>query len=201
MDSDLHRQGGDDRTGDRRDFFRHRAAVRVAEHHGRGAGPGGGPHRLKRVFGVGLVSVEEVFGVENQFAAGVFQETDRVADHRQVLFEAGPQNLGDLEGRGFPDDRDHPGSGLKERPKAGVVFRARASAAGHAERADLDVLQLQLGNPLEVLEILLVRAGIASFDEIEAKAVEALGQEQFVLNGKTDPLRLGTVAQRGVVNL
>ena len=93
------------------------------------------------------------------------------------------------------DQRDHLGAGSHQRPHAGVVLGADALAACHAEGADLDVLQMQLGHALEILCVLLVRRRIAPFDVIEAEAIEPLGNQQLVLQREVDAFALAAVAK------
>ena len=58
-----------------------------------------------------------------------------------------------------------------------------------------------LADLLKVLAVLLVRAGIAALDEVEAAASQLLGQEKLVLEREADAFGLGAVAERGVVDL
>ena len=84
-----------------------------------------------------------------------------------------------------------PGSSSALVPRRGASCRRRRSA--HASG--------RVPNPLEELGVLLVRQRIAPFDEIEAEAVQPLGDQQLVLQRKADPFALAAVAERGVVDL
>ncbi len=82
-----------------------------------------------------------------------------------------------------------------------VLLDQDALAPGHAERADLGVLEVQVADPLEVLAILVVGGRVPPLDEVEAQRVEPLGQQQFVLEREADAFGLGPVAKGRVVDL
>lgn len=63
------------------------------------------------------------------------------------------------------------------------------------------MIELQIGHPLEILEILLVRAGISPLHVVKPEAVQPRSQQQLVVKGETDPLGLGSVAEGRIVNL
>ena len=65
-----HGQGGDGGPGDFGNFLGHCAAIGVAKHDQTRAGLGGGLDSFQCIFGIGLVPVEKMFGVENHIAAG-----------------------------------------------------------------------------------------------------------------------------------
>ena len=140
----------------------------------RGAGLGRGLHGLQGVVAVLLPAVEEMLGVEDHLAAGADADRPRCrAIMARFSSQRGPQHLGDVEGRGLADQRDDGRAGIAAGPSAGVGFGLGVLAAGHAEGADLGVLQAQLADALKVLEVLVVRGGIAPLDVIEARARRA----------------------------
>src|SRR5205823_4431657 len=81
-----------------------------------------------------------------------------------------------------------------------VVLGLDAAAAGHAERGDLRVLELQLADVAEEGGVLRVGAGEAALDVIDAELVELLGDEKLVLEREVEPLALRAVAEGGVVD-
>ena len=74
-----------DLADDLLDFVRQRAAVGVAQDDPTGAAVGRRHDAIEREFGVGLVAVEEVLGVEQRLLLLGHQMRDAVADHRDVL--------------------------------------------------------------------------------------------------------------------
>ena len=106
-----------------------------------------------------------------------------------------------MKDRSLADDRDHRRPRGDQRPHAGIVLGLDAAPPRHAEGADLRVLQVEIPHALKKLRVLFVRQRIAPFDEIEAEAVQPLGDQQLVLQRKADPFALAAVAKRGVVDL
>ena len=133
-----------------------------------------------------------MLGVVDHVAAGLAQEGDRFADHRQVFFERHAQHFGHVEIARLADDRDHRRLRLERAPSCRDRRPAFTPlAAGHAERAQPAVLERLGGHPLEELGVLLVRERVAAFDEIEAQLVEPPGDEQLVLQREVDAFALG----------
>ena len=91
VDADARAGPGHDCVDDVAEFRRQHAAVGVAQRDHRGARLGGGADALKRVGGVGLVTVEEVLGVDKHPLAFRAQVPDGVPDHREVLVQRGAQ--------------------------------------------------------------------------------------------------------------
>ena len=73
------------------------------------------------------------------------------------------------------------------------------AAAGHAEGADGGLLELDLGEHLEELELLRVRAGEAGLDEVDAELVELADDPDLLLRGQGHALALHAVAEGRVV--
>ena len=69
------------------DLAGQRPAVRVAERQPVGAGTCGGSQDGQGIGAVRPVAVEEVLGVEHDLSPVLFEERDRVGDHRQVLVQ------------------------------------------------------------------------------------------------------------------
>ena len=192
---------GGDVPDDGPDLLGHGAAVGVAEDEELGAGLGRGLEGLERVAGVGLPAVEEVLGVEDHLAARSAEIGDALGDHLEVLFLSGVQDLGGVERRRLADDGDGRSTGSQERRQALVLLHRRAFAPGHAERTDPGAGGGLLGDPLEVVGVLRVRRRIAPLDVVEAEAIQPPRQQELVLEGETDSLALGAVAQGRVVDL
>ena len=185
--------------GEGGDFLRQAAAVGVAQHDVRGAPGDGGGDGLGGVRGVGLPTIEEVFGVVDHLPTLLAEEGDRLADHGEVFFERHAQHVGDVEIVRLADDGDDGGAGVEQGLHAGVVGGLHAATAGHAEGAELGVLQRLRDEPLKELGVLGVRQGIATFDEVEAEVVEPPRDQHLVLKGKADAFALGAVAEGRVV--
>ena len=77
-----------------------------------------------------------------------------------------------------------------------------AGPAGRAEGRELGVPQVQLGRrPAEELGVLGVRARPAALDVADPEPVELPRDRQLVGDREVEPLLLGAVAQRGVVDV
>jgi len=84
---------------------------------------------------------------------------------------------------------------------AGIVRGFDAAAAGHAEGADLRVLQLHLAHVAEERRVFRVRQWESAFDVIHAELVELLRDHHLVLKREVEPLALRAVAKGRVVDL
>src|SRR5690606_19185900 len=73
--------------------------------------------------------------------------------------------------------------------------------AGHAECADLNLMQVEIADTLKILDIFRIREWIPALDEVESQLVELLGNQQLVLQREVDAFALTAVAQGGVVKL
>ena len=182
------------------DLFGERAAVGVAEHDSRGAGPRCGHDRLGRIRGVEFPAIEEVLGVVEDLAAGALQERHRIGDHRHIFLAAHAEHLGHMEGRRLADDRDHGRAGGEQGLHAGILRGGHAAAAGHPKGADLRSLQPQAAGLLEVLGVFGVRERVAALDVVHARVVEPPGDGELVLEREVHAFALRAVAERGVVD-
>ena len=99
----------------------------------------GGAQAGERVVRVGGEAVEEVLGVEEDALALRLEEAHRVGEHRQVLFQAGLEDLAHLQVAGLADDRHVLGAGGDEGVERGVVRGVAAGAARGAEGYELGV--------------------------------------------------------------
>ena len=181
---------------------RQHPAVGVAEGDDLGAGLGRDPDRLERVGAVRRIPVEEVLGVEEHPAPLAVQEAHGVADHREVLLAGRPQRLLDVPDVRLRDEGDDGRPGGQQRADQRVVGGLRPGPAGGAERGQRRVLQDQLVlRALEELGVLGVRPGPAALDEPHAELVEVPRDGELVDDREVEPLLLGAVAQRRVVDV
>ena len=202
MDADRHlRQSLPNRTRDVEDLVREAAAIGIAEHQAVGTGIGRGGERLQGIVCIGLVAVEEVLGVVNQFLVQLLEIAHRVGDHRDVLVERGAQDFQHLIVPALAENGDRGGARLEQRLDVGILGNGNADLARRAEGDQARMGQLQVGRAREELEILGVGAGIARFDVGDPQRVEPLDDLELVLDGVGDSLRLGAVAQGRVVNV
>jgi hypothetical protein len=181
---------------------RQHAAVGVAEHADvRARGERGLQHPQPVVPVVG-VTVEEVLAVEEHPPPLADEEADRVGDHGQVLLRRGAQRLVHVPQVGLGDQADHRGLRVPQRQHLRVGRGPGAGLAGGPERDQLRVPELQLGaGPGEELGVLGQRAGPAALDEAHAELVEQPRDGELVADREGHALALGTVAQRGVVDV
>ena len=178
------------------------AAVGVAQRDHVRARLGGGPDHLQRVGRVRPVPVEEVLRVQEHPLPLGAQVADRVPDHGQVLVQRGPQGQPDMPVVTLGDKSHDRRPGLAQSGDLRVVGRLHAGPAGRAERGELRVPEVQFGaGPPEELGVLGDRAGPATLDEADAELVQPAGDGQLVGDGEAQPFLLGTVAQRGVVDV
>jgi hypothetical protein len=174
-------------------------AVGVAECDVLGSGVRGGLQALERVAGVVAVAVEEVLGVVDHPLARLRQVGDRILDHRQVLLAAHLGDLLQVEPPGLPDQCHDGREAAGEELKRLVLGGLGVATAGHAERADRGLPKFGLGEHLEELEFLGVRAGEARLDEVDAELVELGDHAHLLLRGEGHALALHAVPQSRVV--
>jgi hypothetical protein len=127
---------------------------------------------------------------------------DGVPHHREVLLQRRTQRQLDVPVVALRDDRDDRCARVAEGGHERVVRRGHPGAAGGAEGRELRVLQVELGPaPAEELGVLRVRSRPAALDEADAEVVQVPRDHQLVGDGEVQPLLLGTVAQRRVVDV
>ena len=172
------------------------AAVGVAEDDPVGARFGRGLQGGQRVVPVGPVAVEEVLGVVDHLFALAAQEGDAVADHGQVLFQRGLQDVHDVQGPGLAVDADGGRARLDQGPQVGVVSAATPALRVLPKAVSRACLQPQLGaRAAEELDVLGVGPGVAAFDVLDAEPVEQPRDLELVLDRKGETLALGPVSQ------
>ena len=175
------------------------AAVGVAQHDP--ACPGGGRRldAIQGVGGVGLVSVEEVLGVEHGLAGAADRKHHAVGDHVDVLGRRDTEGHVDVEVPGLGDQANSFGLGAKQGGEPGIVFRAAAGAPRHAEGGELGVGEG--GRIGEERVVGGVGAGPTSLHVIDAETVQRLSDRHLVGGAEVDALGLRAVAQRGIVKV
>ena len=161
-------------------FARQRAAVGVAQHHKISPGLLRCEPRGQRVPRVVLVAVERMLGVVDDFFALLFQEPDRVADHRQVFLRRRAQHFLHVQQPRLAKDGDHRRLGVDEQLDLRVVLGGNFLAACRAEGGNLSVLPLAPRRLLEKLNVLWVTPRPAAFHVVHTKRIELLGHAQLV---------------------
>ena len=199
VDTDRDVERLDHRPGRLGDLGGQAGAVRVAERDVLGAGLRGRLEALEGVARVVAVAVEEVLGVVDHPLARLHQVGDRVADHRQVLLAAHLGDLLEVQAPGLADQRHHRGEARGEQPQRLVLGGLGVAAPGHAEGTDGGLIELDVGEHLEQLELLRVRAREARLDEVDAELVELADHPHLLLRGQGHALALHAVAQSRVV--
>jgi len=143
-----------------------------------------------------------VLGVEEHPLALGREVPHGLGDHGEVLCQRGPQRGGDVPVMALGDQGHDRRAGLAQRHHLRVVGGHRARAAGGSEGRQGGVGELQLGaGPPEEPGVLGNGAGPAALDETDAELVQASRDGQLVRDGQGQALLLGTVAQRGVVDV
>ena len=157
---------------------------------------------LQRVVAIVAVAVEEVLGVEEDGLPLCPEVGDRVADHREILFQRGPQGELDVPVVGLRHQRHDRGTAVAQGGDLRIVGRAQPGTAGGPEGRQLGVPQVELGDSAtEELGVLRVGARPATFDVADPEPVELAGDRQLVGDGQVEPLLLGAVAQGRVVDV
>ena len=128
------------------------------------------------------------------------QESDRVADHLEVLLRGAAEDLADVEGGGLAVDGDDRGIDLEEAADLGVFGGTHALAAGRPEGRQLGMLELDLLGAGEELDVAGIGARPAAFDVGHAEAFELSGDAQLVINGEMNALPLRAVAEGGIID-
>jgi hypothetical protein len=142
-----------------------------------------------------------VLGVVDDALAGAREEGDRVADQREVLLGADPDDLLQVQPPRLADDGADRREAVGEDPQRGIVLGGDVTAAGHAEGDDLGVLGLLLLEQCEELELFRVGRREAGLDEVDAELVELAHDAHLLGGGERHALALHAVAQGGVVGL
>ena len=128
------------------------------------------------------------------------QESDRVADHLEVLLGRAAEHFADVEGGGLAVDRDDRGIDFEEAADLGVFGGTHALTAGRPEGRQLGMLELDLLGAGEELDIAGIGARPAAFDVGHAEALELGGDAQLVINGEMNALPLRAVAEGGIID-
>ena len=158
-----------------------------------------GGERVRRVVGV---AVEEMLGVVDHAPPRRAQEGHRLADHRQVLFQAHLQRLANVQPPRLAEDHHHRRLGGHEGLQRRILLYGTALATGGAEgRQARSPRQLAPLHGFEELGVARVRTRPTALDQVDPEAGQGLGDGQLVADGEADPLTLGTVAQGGVQQL
>jgi hypothetical protein len=142
-----------------------------------------------------------VLGVVEHPLSGFAEVGDRVADHRQVLFAAHLGHLLQVQSPGLPDQGDHRGEAGGEQLQGLVLGGFRVTPPGHPEGADHRLAELDLGQRLEELTLLRVRAREARLDEADPEIVELADDAHLLLGRERHALALHAVPQSRVVEL
>ena len=177
------------------DLMRQRAAIGVAQHHPararfvRGLGAG------ERIFGVGLVAVEEMLAVDQHLAALLLRGLHAVADRGEVLLIRRLQRDPHVVVPRLRHEADRVRLGVEQDRKPGIVRGRAARPPRHAERRERRAEFAVLGEQFGVGRI---RARIAALDVVDAELVEQLRDRELVVQREIDAVHLRAVAQRGV---
>ena len=191
---------GDGGAGGRSDFSGQGATVGVAKDDAVGTAGDGGEHGGDGVGRIFLPAIDRVFAIVDDFATMGLQESNRVADHLEVLLGRAAEDFTDVEGGGLAVDGDDRGIDLEEAADLGVFGGAHALAAGRPEGRQLGVLELDFLGAGEELDVTGIRARPAAFDVGHAEAFELGGDAQLVINGEMNALPLRAVAEGGIID-
>jgi len=177
----------------------HGAAIGVAEDDTVGLGGFGSLEGLDGVLGIGLVAVEEMLGVVEDFLGMLFQIFQRVEDQFEIFLQRDTQCLTDMKIPGLAEDGNGIRLGFDQGDDVVVLVRRHLGAAGGTKGRDLGLGKLLLLDILEKADILGVASRPAPFDILHTYFVKSVGDTDLILKQKRNILRLGTVTQGCVI--
>ena len=149
----------------------------------------------ERVIGVGFVTIEEMFAVNEHFLAGKGCGLDGLADGVQVFFIGAAQRHTHMVVPGLRHKTDGRGFRADQVLQAGIIGNGTPCPLHHAEGGELG---FGLSVLAEERRIGRVCAGIATLDVVDTKTIQHLHHDQLVIQRKINAGRLLSVTQRGV---
>ncbi len=123
-----------------------------------------------------------------------FQIGNRLLDDAQVIVQGCQQDVGNVQRPRFAKESADGRMRIDQGFDVGVVFGPAFDAAGGTEGCDERILPFEVAGALEEFNVLGVGAGPAAFDEGHAKAVEPVGDADFVVGRKREAFGLGAVS-------
>ena len=118
------------------DIFGERAAVRIAKDNFVCSCITGGFKNFQRILTVTAPTVKEMFGIEKDISAVIFEEFYAVVNYSEVFFKGRFEDIGDMKIPCFSEDR----AVIRKRGKEleyGIVFGSFSCMTGPAESDDL----------------------------------------------------------------
>ena len=141
-----------------------------------------------------------MLGIVDHFLALCFKESQSLANHVQVFFKTGANDIRHMEIPALAENHNHRGIGQQQGLNVAVLFGNNIATARAAKSRQLGMLQDDIPGPCEELKILGIRTGITGLDVIDAVLVKQLKNFQLVLDRKGDTLGLRAIAQRRIQN-
>lgn len=184
---------------DRRNLFRERSAIGVAQNNPLRAGLGRCLNRGQCVSCVGFVAIKEMFSVINNRGM-LGKKCDALTDHVEVFLQGDAQDFGGVEVPRLTDQRDDRSLGRHQRSQSRVVGRFDTPPAGHTKGSESAGAEVQFFRLLEKESVLFVGQGIPPFDHVDSDFSQTGSDVQFILERQTDPFPLCAITQRGVVD-
>ena len=181
------------------DFGGKATAIGIAEDEVVGSSFGGGFESAEGVIGIGVVAIEEVFRVIDDFASLFFEDGDGVGDHAKVFDGGGAKDFFDVKEPAFAEDGDDGGFCLEEEADLGIGGGVDVGSAGGAEGGEFGGAPVEFSGLGKEVSILVVGAWPTAFDVVETVGGEAFGEAKFIGKGEVNAFALGTIAQGGVV--
>ena len=102
---------------------------------------------------------------------------------------------------GLPENGHHFRASLDQSLDVRVLLGWSPCPAGASEGSDLRLRKGCGFDLLKKLEVLRIGARPSPFDIVDAQFIQFLCDPDFVLKRESNVFRLGTVAERGVINL
>jgi len=181
---------------------RQHAAVGIAQDSDRCASTEGDLENAHAVIPVVRETIEEVLQVEEHTPVMLDEVAHGVGNHREVLFIRRPQRLRHVAHIRLGYQGDHRGLRIQKCLDLRIVLNRDARFTGRTERDKLRRLQVEfIARPGEELGVLRHGPGPTALDEAHAIAIQQPGNRQLVGHGVRDAFALGTIAQRGVVDV
>ena len=185
---------------DHADDVREHAAVGVTEDDTGSTRTERGVDDAHGIDGIVGVTVEKVFGIEDDFLARRLHKGDAVVDHAEIFPAGGLQDVCDLV---FPRLAVKDGGGdvtLRNGAECGIFGCFFTGAAGLSEDGELRIFQLHFGKRMEKRMFRGIVGHHAGFNIGYAETVERVNHAQLVVGGKLHSGTLFAVAERCIKN-
>ena len=165
-------------------FIRQRTAVGITKHDAIDTGLLGSFECFDGILRIGLVAIEKMLGIINNFRNVFLQICQRVLDQLEILFQADTQRLAHMEIPGFTEDRHRVGRGLDQGLDIIVFVRCSLGPSGGTESGYLGMVQGDLLHIFEKSDVLRIGPGPTALDIVDTEFIKFFGYPNLVCDQK-----------------